>query len=183
MGDWLAGWFESIVGRLFGPVFALDATRVGRRLSTFIVRWLYLFILVSVLGVFFLSWRPDLPGSGEVADPSVIAGFAENFFWLYALTQFLAVVFFTPAFTAVAITDEKERKTLDFLLATDLTGREIVFGKLAVRLGVLLMLILAGLPVISLMQFFGGIEPRLLFLTVGMTLVTALSLSAVGVAA
>ena len=29
-----------------------------------------------------------------------------------------------------AITDEKERKTLVFLLVTDLSGREILFGKL-----------------------------------------------------
>src|SRR5262245_4243686 len=178
MGDWLAGWFERIAGRLFGPVFALEATRVGRRLSTFLIRWTYLLILVGVLGVFFHSGQQDLVDAYKSVDLRARASFAESFFWMYAFAQFLIVCAFTPVFTAT-ITDEKERKTLDFLLVTNLSGLEIVFGKLAVRIGVLLMLVLAGLPVIALLQFFGGIEPQLLFLTTGMTLVTVLSLSAV----
>ena len=72
----------------------------------------------------------------------------------------LVVVALTPAFTAAAITDEKERKTLDFLLVTDLSTREIVFGKLAARAGALFTLVLAGLPILSLIQFFGGIEGK-----------------------
>jgi ABC-type transport system involved in multi-copper enzyme maturation permease subunit len=182
MGDRLARWAEAVASRLFGPVFALDATRVGRRTSTFVARWVYLLILVSVLGLFFYSWW-DRRSSGGVVHPSVMTRFAEEFFWVYVVTQFLAVVALTPAFTAAAITDEKERKTLDFLLITTLTGREIVFGKLAVRFGVLLTLVLAGLPIVALMQFFGGIEPRLLFLTVGMTLITVASLSAISICA
>ena len=181
MGDRLAAWVEAVASRVFGPVFALDAVRVGRRLSTFIARWVYLFILVGVLAVFFYSWRTELSAPGGVVHPSVLTRFAEDFFWVYVVTQFLAVALLTPAFTAAAITDEKERKTLDFLLVTDLSGREIVFGKLASRVGALLTFVLAGLPVVALMQFFGGIEPRLLFLTVGMTLLTVVSLSAISV--
>jgi len=180
MGDRLVAGAEAVATRVFGPVFALDAMRVGRRLSTFAARWVYLLVLVSVLVVFFYSWWRDLHAPGGVVHPSVLTRFAESFFWVYTVTQFLAVCALTPAFTAATITDEKERKTLDFLLITDLTGREIVFGKLAVRFGVLFTLVLAGLPVVALMQFFGGIEPRLLFLTAGMTLVSVLSLSAVG---
>ena len=183
MGDRLAAWVEAVVSRVFGPVFALDATRVGRRMSTFIARWVYLFILVSILTAFFYSWWRDLRAPGGVVHPGVLTRFAEEFFWVYIVTQFFAVTALTPAFTAAAITDEKERKTLDFLLITDLTGREIVFGKLAVRFGVLLTLVLAGLPILAFMQFFGGIEPRLLFLTVGMTLMTVISLSGISICA
>ena len=159
MGDRLADWAALAAGRLFGPVFALDATRVGRRLSTHLIRWLYLLILAGVLGLFFYAWRDDLSAPGGVVHPSVLTRFAENFFWVYSVTQFLVVCALTPAYTAAVITDEKERKTLDFLLVTTLTGREILFGKLAARLGALLTFVLAGLPVVALMQFFGGIEP------------------------
>jgi ABC-type transport system involved in multi-copper enzyme maturation permease subunit len=181
MGDRLAAWVEAVASRVFGPVFALDASRVGRRLSTFLVRWAYLLVLASVLGVFFNSWSHRLNAPDGRVDPAVLTRFAESFFWVYAITQFLAVAVLTPAFTAATITDEKERKTLHFLLVTDLSGREIVFGKLAARVGALFMFVLAGLPVVAIMQFFGGIEPRLLFLVVGMTLMTVVSLSAISV--
>lgn len=180
IGDRLAEAFLNIAGRLFGPVFALEAGRVGRRMSTFVIRWLYLGVLFSVLVMFYRGWRSDL--SRGTLDPSVLTRFAENFFWVYSATQFLVVCALTPAFTAATITDEKERKTLDFLLVTDLSGREIVFGKLAARIALLGTLVIAGLPVVALMQFIGGIEPTLLLLSIGMTLATVLSLSAISVA-
>ncbi|MCE9564445.1 MAG: ABC transporter permease [Planctomycetes bacterium] len=176
----MAAWVSHIADRLFGPVFTLDATRVGRRLSTFVIRWLYLLVLVSVLGGGSLAWRYSL--DTEVVHPSVLSQFAESFFWAYSILQFLIITALTPAFTAAAITDEKERKTLHFLLATDLTGREIIFGKLAARVGALLTLVIAGLPIIAFMQLFGGIEPRLLLVSVGMTIATVVCLSATSVA-
>lgn len=183
MGDRLAAWAGECAIRLFGPVFALEAARTGRRLSTFVVRWLYLLILVGVLGMFFYSSRHKLDTSDGTVDPNVLTRFCENFFWVYTITQFLAVSALVPAMTAGAITVEKERKTLSFLLATTLSAKEIVFGKLSVRIGELIMLVLAGMPVLSLLQFLGGIEPRLVLLATGMTLATVVSLSAIGAAA
>jgi ABC-type Na+ efflux pump permease subunit len=173
-------WAE-LPGRLLGPMFALDAARVGRRRSTFVVRWLYLGVLLVVLGLYFWDWSGRSLRGTRVA-PQVLASFAEEFFWAYAVTQFLVVAALTPALTAAAITDEKERKTLDFLLVTDLSPREIVFGKLASRAGVLFTLVLAGLPVVSLIQFFGGIDPQLPLAAAGVTLATVASLAAVAVA-
>jgi ABC-type transport system involved in multi-copper enzyme maturation permease subunit len=182
MGDRLAAWATLLAERLFGPVFALDAARVGRRFTTFLIRWLYLLILAGVLGVFFYTWRSDLRAPGGVVHPTVLTRFAENFFWVYSVTQFLVVCALTPVLTAGAITDEKERKTLDFLLVTTLSGREILFGKLAARVGELLTFVLAGLPIVALMQLFGGIEPRLLLFATAMTLATVMSMSAISLA-
>ena len=67
------------------------ATRVGRRLSTFLARWAYLLVLLCVVGVLFKSWSSELSASGGVVHPSVLTRFAENFFWVYTVTQFLAV--------------------------------------------------------------------------------------------
>ena len=50
----------------------------------------------------------------------------------------------------------KERKTLEFLFATDLKNREIIFGKLAARILTLLMYVVAGLPVLTLL--FGALH-------------------------
>lgn len=177
----MGSWWAELPGRVFGPMFALDAVRAGRRTSTFVVRGLFLAGLAGVLFLFFSNSYRQF-GRAALADRDVLSRFAENFFYVYAVTQFVIVCALTPAFTAAAITDEKERKTLDFLLVTDLSAREIVFGKLGARVGVLGTFVLAGLPILSMIQFFGGIDPRFVLIAGVVTLVSILSLSAVGVA-
>src|SRR5262245_2844405 len=122
----MGSWWSDLPGRVLGPMFALDAVRAGRRTSTFVVRGLFLAGLGLVLFMFFSSYYSRFRGAA-VVNPKVLAGFAEDFFWVYAVAQFVIVCVLTPSFTAAAITDEKERKTLDFLLVTDLSAREIVF--------------------------------------------------------
>jgi ABC-type transport system involved in multi-copper enzyme maturation permease subunit len=67
------------------------------------------------------------------------------------------------------------------LLATDLRGREIVFGKLLARLGNLALFVMTGLPVLSLMQFFGGIDPEMLLASFAVSALTACSLAGLGI--
>src|SRR5438094_417338 len=82
----------------------------------------------------------------------------------------------TAAYTAGAISEEKEHRTLEYLLATDLRNREIVLGKLASRLANLALLVVAGLPVLSLLQFLGGVDPDLMLATFALTGLTMASL-------
>ena len=44
------------------------------------------------------------------------------------------ILLLTPAYTAGAVAEEKERRTLEFILATDLRNREIILGKVLSRL-------------------------------------------------
>ena len=64
----------------------------------------------------------------------------------------------TPAFVAWAITDEKSRGTLQYLLTSSLTTWEIVVGKLLGRLVHLGLLALAALPLFALMAPFGEFD-------------------------
>ncbi len=96
------------------------------------------------------------------------------------VVQFLAAALLTPAYTAGAISDEKERKTLEFILATDLRNREIVLSKLASRLANLLLFLLTGLPILSFLQLLGGVDPGLVlagFAATGLTVLSLASLS------
>jgi ABC-type transport system involved in multi-copper enzyme maturation permease subunit len=109
-----------------------------------------------------------------------MAQFAASFFFTFAIVQFLVLGLLTPVYTASAIAEEKDRKTLEFLLATDLGNREIVLSKLASRLCNLTLLALTGLPILSLMQFLGGVDPNLVlacFAATGITMASAGSLS------
>jgi ABC-type Na+ efflux pump permease subunit len=97
------------------------------------------------------------------------------------IAQLAVVVLLTPAFTASAIAEEKERKTLEFILATDLRNREIVLSKLASRYCNLGLLVLTGLPILGLTQFLGGVDPDLVLAGFVITGVTMASLAALSI--
>jgi ABC-type transport system involved in multi-copper enzyme maturation permease subunit len=91
-----------------------------------------------------------------------LSAFGEQFFALYMYVQFGLILLLTPGLLAGCIAEEKQRKTMDFLLTTELTRPEIVLGKLCSRLLLMCLLMLAGLPVLSMVQLFGGIDKELL---------------------
>jgi ABC-type transport system involved in multi-copper enzyme maturation permease subunit len=105
---------------------------------------------------------------------------ALKFFEAFMLVQLIAVAILTPAFVAGAISEEKDRKTMEFLLATDLRSREIVLSKLGARVANLTLFILTGLPILGLIQFLGGVDPVLVltgFAATGMTMLGLAGLS------
>ena len=79
------------------------------------------------------------------------------------------ILFLTPAFLAGAIAEDRQRKVLFYLLASPLSGAEIVLGKVAARLINLVVLVLVGLPVMSLCLFLGGIDPVEVWLAYGVS--------------
>jgi ABC-type transport system involved in multi-copper enzyme maturation permease subunit len=117
--------------------------------------------------------------AGIRVDGNRITVFASQFFNLFMCLQFFLVLVLTPAYAASNIAEEKERKTLEFLLATDLRNREIVLSKMVSRLANLSLIILTGVPILSFMQFLGGVDPELVTAGFAATAVTMLSLVAV----
>ena len=174
---------RNTVGNLFGPVFVYEITRLGRRRSTFGLRILYVVVVLLILGTMYASWLDDLRyyGPDITIEPGQLARFANEFFTVFVVFQFCVAAFLTPAYVAGTIADEKERKTLEFLLATDLEPREIIFGKVAARVTNLVMYVLAGLPIIAFLQLFGGIHPDLVLASTAATIVTILGLAGVSI--
>ena len=171
------GWLK-----LFGPMLWYDLVRTGRRVRTYLIRGAYLLILLAVLWMLYLNaW----PHSGYRGAPlnSQIARFAENFLYTFLTTQYVLMVLLTPAYTAGAIAEEKQKKTIQFILATDLRSHEIVLGKLGARMAHLGLLLLAGLPVLSAVQFLGGVDPHLILAGFAGTAVTLASTAGVGILA
>lgn len=188
-----AGWLASVtvfapkaLANLFGPVFIYETVRVGRRKLTFILRTLYLLMLTFVLGIVFVNWLESIGAwpfhrNGGGIRSGQLAIYGENAFLTFAPIQYAVILLLTPAYVAGIIADEKERKTLEFLFATDLRNREIIFGKLAARLVTLGMYIIAGLPLLASIMLFGGIDPEsLLGVYVG-TILTMVTLACVSI--
>src|SRR5260370_1408916 len=98
--------------------------------------------------------------SGSISHKQ-IGAVGSGFFYTFTAVQLVAVFLLTPLCAAGAITEEKEKRTLDFVLSTDLRDREIVWGKLASRMAYLVLFVLTGLPILSAIQFLGGVDPNL----------------------
>jgi ABC-type transport system involved in multi-copper enzyme maturation permease subunit len=185
-GLWLVGLgllLRQFIVSLFGPVLAYDVLRVGRKSRQIWFRVAYALFLAILFTWIYLAWMSFSEDVGSRAPRQKMARMAETYFYTYMIVQFIMVCFLTPAAVAGAIADEKERRTLEFLLATDLRDREILFGKLATRVGSLVLFLLAGLPILGMLQFFGGIDPDLVIAGFAATFMVVLSLAAVGIAA
>jgi ABC-type transport system involved in multi-copper enzyme maturation permease subunit len=166
--------------KLFGPVFFYDLVRTTRRGRSFLLRCAYVAALLVALFLLYSRWAGgDLLGEARVPRDQ-LAGFAESFFTTFLVVQLAAVFLLTPAYTGPAIAEEKERRTLEHLLASDLRDREIVLGKLASRLLALFLILLAGLPVLGLLQLMGGVDPDLVLAGFAATAVTLVSLGSLG---
>ncbi len=80
-------------------------------------------------------------------------------FSLLSFIQLGLVLFIAPGLTAGVISTEREKQTLPILLTTSQSSFQIITGKLFSSLAFLLLLIVAALPIYSLVFLFGGISP------------------------
>jgi ABC-type transport system involved in multi-copper enzyme maturation permease subunit len=173
---------------MVGSVFRLEMLLGGRRSRLYALRWVYVGWLV--LQIFFLwvsymvlEWQHStaIGGSGPSSahNPASAPGVVGEWFASsFIFQQMILLLMATPAFVAGAITDEKRRGTLQYLLTTDLDTRHIILGKMFGRVAQVALLTLAGLPLFALMAGFGGVEPITLFIAVVVLLAPMFALSA-----
>jgi ABC-type transport system involved in multi-copper enzyme maturation permease subunit len=167
-----AGWLK-----VCGPLLFYDMLRSARRGRFVWLRCGYAGLLLFILFVAFLGARYHV----EMSEAAASARMAQEFFEMFITTQLLAVAVLTPAYVAGSIAEEKDRKTLEFLLATDLRNREIVLSKLGARMANIVLFILTGLPLVSLLQFMGGVLPSLVQAGFAATALTMLGLAGVSI--
>src|SRR5262249_46794868 len=111
----------------------------------------FFFILMWTAGQSFIGWQ-------YIRELGVLAGFGGVLYWMFAMLQLTLMLFFAPLFTAAAVSYEKDRRTLNLLLMTDLSDLEIVLGKLVAGLLNILTILAASVGLLSLCAFFGGIS-------------------------
>ncbi|HMC65556.1 MAG TPA: ABC transporter permease subunit [Gemmataceae bacterium] len=179
---WRRGWRH-----LFSAVLFYDLIRSARGGRYALLRCVYAGVILFTLFLLYWSWIVQPAGdpwrllSGGRIDQKQLAQFTESFFHRFAIVEFVAVLLLTPACTAGALAEEKEKKTLEYLLTSDLYSHEIVVGKLASRLAYLVLVILTGLPFLSLLQLLGGVDPNLVLAAFAVTGLTMLSLASLSI--
>ena len=165
-------------------VFIYDLLRTTRRGRVALVRTVYALALLAALYSLYARWFPlTLSTRHRTATVSIAeqARFAEEFFGRFLLVQMGAVLVLTPAYTACAIAEERQRRTLEVLLTTRLSPIEIVLGKLASRLAHLFGVLLTGLPILALLPLWGGVDPRMVAIGFAASVLAMLTLSTLGV--
>jgi ABC-type transport system involved in multi-copper enzyme maturation permease subunit len=139
-----------------GPVFAYEWLRSSRRWQLYATRSLFIAILFAALC---LTWISEIGWNSYNASMRRNAVVGEHIFFAVIGTQLALVLLLAPAATANAICLDKARGSLVHLLVTDLSGVELVLGKLAARLIPVLGMVACSLPMLFLCLHFGGIEP------------------------
>ncbi|MFO0887677.1 MAG: ABC transporter permease [Isosphaeraceae bacterium] len=154
-----------------GPVFAFEVRKLPRRWQAYGVRAAYGLVLLLILAQNYYGWLAANDGAKLSARQASL--YALTTFASFAVYQLGAVLALTPALVAGVVADERQRKTLHYLLASRLGGGSIVLGKLGARLLHLVVCLAVGFPVMSLLTLLGGIDPRLLGIVFGATASTA----------
>jgi ABC-type transport system involved in multi-copper enzyme maturation permease subunit len=154
-----------------GPVFFHELRAVARRKRAYALRVLIgLFLLYIVVAPWYEGNSLVYSSAGDDGlSPHEMATIGTGLFAAMLWLQGFVILFLTPAFLAGAIAEDRQRKVLFYLLASPLSGAEIVLGKVAARLINLVVLVLVGLPVMSLCMFLGGIDPAEVWLAYGVS--------------
>jgi ABC-type transport system involved in multi-copper enzyme maturation permease subunit len=162
---------------ILGPVLYYDVLRTARR-GRFV--WLRTAYALGLFATFLMVFGDSPAMTSPRFSPTDLSQYATRFFYGFLVFQFIFAALLTPSFVAGAIAEEKQKRSVEFLLTTDLSSHEIVLSKLLSRVASLLLLLLTGFPVMSLVQLFGGVDPGLLwsaFFATGITILSIASLS------
>lgn len=110
----------------------------------------------------------------------------ESGLYLYsalALFQLGLITLVAPALTVSQVSGERDRQTFDLLLTTRMSSTGIIFGKFAAALAFMLVLIVASVPVYSLVFLFGGVGLKQLGITFVVYFAVMLVYGAIGLCA
>ena len=164
-----------------GPVFNVELTTTSRRARYYVARFAYGMILLFIIGQNFPWYSYSYRSNRGEMSIQQMASLGQSLFMTFATVQGLAVLLLTPTLVAGVIADERQRKTLHYLLASRLSSGEIILGKLAARLlhvGVFLGL---GLPILSLLSLFGGVDPLAVVAYYAATITTVFFLASLSI--
>jgi ABC-2 type transport system permease protein len=159
------------------PVIVKELRGRMRGWRSVVILVIYLLILSFITWLTFLAvgaWSSGFGGPEAAQVGKVI-------FSVLVIFQMVMVALFTPAFTAGAITSEREQKTYDLLMTTLLPARSVIFGKLGSAVAWVALLILAVAPLESLAFLFGGVSPEEVILSQVVMLIAAILFASIGI--
>ncbi len=154
--SWLREWGRYLKG-VFTQVFANPV--IGRELRvrvrfgrSYLLQSAYLAFLIMMAMLLFVN----LSELGFEANPVIIQQSLISFNSSVMGILATLIVLIVPGLTASAVTLERERRTIDLLLATPLTARDLLTGKLVGSVAFVVLLLALTLPISAVSVVVGG---------------------------
>jgi len=171
--------------RTVGGIAAIGVKETRGRMRgkrAFIVLTIYLVLLAGFAAMveIFVERTFQTGFGGSAAFASAVIG--QSIFVALLMLMTLQVVFLAPSSTASGISLEREKQTLELLIATPISSAAIVIGKLLSALVWVFLLIAASIPLMAVVFVFGGIGPETVLAGYLVLLATALGLGSFGLA-
>jgi hypothetical protein len=160
------------------PVMLKELRGRMRGVRAFIVLTIYLGLMSAFTTLLYLVFTAS---SVQATGSGAIGAIGRVLFVGLVGIELLLIIFIAPAFTAGAITGERERQTYDLLRTTLLASPSFVIGKLESALGYILLLLFSAIPLQSIAFLFGGVTELELILSFVILAVTAITLGTVGI--
>jgi ABC-type transport system involved in multi-copper enzyme maturation permease subunit len=135
---------------------------------------------VGVLFVLTVTAWQLLVGSQRIENVGDLAWFGATAFQILAPLQLAVAMPFSALLVASAVALEKDRKTIDLLLMTNLSNTELVLGKLLAGLLTVVVVVVAAWPLLAIMSLLGGVSAGQIFRVQAVTLASALAAGSLG---
>ena len=196
------------VGRFWSAISAVSIKELrgrmrGRRAFVVLTIYLLLLGLFSFAIYYYLKQQAAQVSITNISDPGIprdfpgfpggvptqqtlangtalSAGIGHGIFGGLLFLETLLVLVLAPAFTTGAISLEREKQTLDMLVTTPLSTLGMIVGKLFSALTYVFLLIIASIPLASLVFVFGGVGPEDLVRAYAVLFALAFGMGAVG---
>lgn len=136
------------------PFLRAETQRWARRPHMFAIRAGVLFALLLVLLAVYLL---EVRAGSATFTLKRRAALAERYVLAILIMQNVAVLALAPLLVIHSLREEENRRTIELLLASQLTEREILWGKCFAHVALLASLVLACLPVVLLLQSWSGV--------------------------
>lgn len=161
---------------MFGPILIREAAVAPRRPSFYAARTLF---VATLFAITVTAWQL-LVGSQRLEGIGDFAWFGAAAFQILAPLQLAVAMPFAALLVASAVALEKDRKTLDLLLLTSLSNRELVLGKLFAGMLLMIVVVVATLPLLAIVALLGGVSIGQIVRVQAVTLASALAAGSLG---
>jgi len=160
---------------MLGAVFERELQAVPRARGLFVARAVY---CSALLGIVATCWLV-VTGTQAVTTAGDTARFGATLLRILAPLQLSLAMLAAAMTSTVAVSSEKDRRTLELLLISRLTDGQLVLGKLAGSLLRVLLLLIAAVPVFVIASLFGGVTMPQLARLFAVTAAAALAAASV----
>jgi len=159
-----------------------ELLRVSRRTAALAVgRFAFGAALLGVMWLIYSAgFRQEDVLKGDATEiAKKLQRFAETFSLTFFIVQLTLVLLLTPIFVAGSVFEERETRSGEVLLTTDLTRREVFYGKFLARVVQVMMVVAAGMPVLALTLLWGGVAIEFILIGYAATFFCILSSGAI----